>query len=192
MHVDLLELPYFDGISMDGLVSIVDLMAPVQFEAGAVIVPQGVAPPPLFIATHGRVLITKRAPDGKERSLAELQSPTLFGEIELFCQIPAVCTAKAVTPVSAFSLDRPTYDRLFASCHPGIMQFTFNVARVACHRLAIADEMLAQVLDGEDLIKLRASVWGKRDDKQRDWANTTGAFERPARLDDPSGGNSKG
>src|SRR5204862_1778331 len=99
-HVDLLELPYFEGISMDGLVSLVDLMKPITFEEGQTVVEEGDrGPQPLYIATAGKVLVSKRGPDGKERALAELESPTLFGEIELFCQIPPVCSAKAVSRV---------------------------------------------------------------------------------------------
>ena len=40
---------------------------------------------------------------------------------------------------------------VFEARDPVLLRFTFNVARVACHRLAVADELLAQVLDGEDL-----------------------------------------
>lgn len=179
MHVDLLELPYFEGISIDDLVSLVDLLAPVQFEAGDTIVREGdTQPQPLFIATQGRVMIKKRAPDGRERNLAELSSPTLFGEIELFCGIPPVCSAHATTRVSAFTLDRPTFDQLFADRHSGIVTFTFNVARVASHRLAVADAMLARVLEAEDLCKLRRHVFASMNDGQMDWSDTTGVFRR--------------
>ena len=178
-HIDLLELPYFEGISMDELVSLVDLMRPVQFQAGDVIVREGgESPQALFIATSGRILIEKRGRDGADRSLAELSAPTLFGEIELFCQIPPVCTSKAVSKVAAFTLGRPAFDELFAKGHPALLRFTFNVARVACHRLAIADEMLAQVLTGDDLIKLRQAVFARMDPDDRA-GRTTGSFRRP-------------
>src|SRR5262245_45167293 len=134
-HVDLLELPYFEGISIDALVSLVDLMEPRKFSRGAVIVNEGgPGPTPLYIATTGRVLISKHAPDDRPRALAELDSPTLFGEIELFCQIPPVATASALTEVSAFALTRETYERLFSAHHQALLRFTYNVARVACHR----------------------------------------------------------
>ena len=115
-HIDLLELPYFEGISMEGLVALVDLMRPHQFPEGHVIVQEGErGAQPLYIATSGKIMITKIAPGGHQRNLADLESPTLFGEIELFCQIPPVCSARALTNVSAFSLDRPTFDSLFGS-----------------------------------------------------------------------------
>lgn len=179
-HVDLLELPYFQGISMDALVALVDLMEPRTFEPGATIVTEGdVTPQSLFIATSGRVVVSKRTPDGRERNLAELDSPTLFGEIELFCEIPAVATARAASPVSAFALTRHTFVRLFEAKHPGLMLFIFNVARVSCHRLAVSDELLAQVLEGEDLVEMRRAVFARRSASDSPWPRTTGAFRLP-------------
>lgn len=178
-HVDLLELPYFEGISMDALVSLVDLMEPRKFEAGHLIVREGdTAPQPLYIAVTGKVDITKRTDTGEERRFAELIAPTLFGEIELFCQIPPVASARAMTPVSAFALTRATFDRLFEACHPALTRFTFNVARVACHRLAIADEIMARHLRDEDLVDTRRAVFNSMVDKQS-WPSQTGAFKRP-------------
>ena len=177
-HIDLLELPYFEGISIDALVSLVDLMNPVQFPAGETIVKEGdQSPQALFIATSGTLLITKADPGGKQRELAKLGAPTLFGEIELFCQIRPVCTAKALTPIAAFKLDRPTFDQLFKAKNTALMQFTFNVARVACHRLAIADELLAQAFEDKDLITMREAVWSRMT-SGADLSNTTGIFKR--------------
>ena len=178
-HVDLLELPYFEGITIDDMVTLVDMMAPGQYEAGEIIVREDeMPPPPLYISTRGNLEITKRGPDGEERPLAELVSPTLFGEIELFCQIPAVATARAIERVSLFSLTRSDFDRLFDASHPAATRFAFNVARVICHRLAIADEMLARVLGGEDLVKLRQVVFANLATRDG-WSRTTGAFKRP-------------
>ena len=174
-HIDLLTLPYFDGITEEDLVSLVDTMEPRQFKAGEIICTEGDPPPPLYIATSGSVEILKRGPDGKSRVLAELESPTLFGEIELFCQIPAVSTARAVYRVSAFVLSRTAFDRMFKASHPALMRFTLNVASVTCARLTIADEMLTHMLDSADLAKLRQMVFAQHAQKDG-WDRTTGVF----------------
>lgn len=161
---------------MDGLVSLVDLMEPADFEAGHVIVEEnGEGIPSLYIATAGRLRISKLAPDGTPCDLAELSAPTIFGEIEFFCGIPPVCTAKAVSRLAAFRLNRQTFDDLFEAKHPALLQFTFNMARVACHRLAIADEMLADRLSGEDLVEMRKSVFS-RVGASSHTSRTTGVF----------------
>ncbi|MEE8408710.1 MAG: cyclic nucleotide-binding domain-containing protein [Myxococcota bacterium] len=178
-----MDLPYFEGITANDLVALVDLMEPHQYAPDEVIVREGdEGPSPLYIATAGQVEITKLAPDGTERRLAELDSPTIFGEIELFCQIPNVATTRALSPVAAFSLSRPAFDAQFDAGHPAITRFTLNVARVACHRLAIADGMLARMLGGEDLVQLRRLAFAsmaKSDDDRL--SRTTGFFKRPRR-----------
>jgi CRP-like cAMP-binding protein len=178
-HIDLLELPYFDGISIDAVVSLIDRMEPRNFAPGAVIMQEAEGgPPALYIATSGRVAIAKKNPSQPaERTLAELDSPTLFGEIEIFCHLPPVTTVRALTPVCTFRLTRTTFDTLLAEGHPALMSFSFNVARVACHRLAIADELLASLMGGEDLVKMRHAVFNRMAGGH--WSRTTGVFKKP-------------
>ena len=177
-HVDLLDLPYFQGISLDDVTSLVDVMEPREFQPGQTILEEGEGPPPpLFIATYGDVVITKRAKGGHQRLLAELHSPTLFGEVELFCQIPPVATARAGSRLNCFALSKEKYHALYDARHPAVVAFTFNVARVACHRLAVADAMLAQILDDEDLVTLRRHVFAEM--HHDEWHQITGTFRRP-------------
>ena len=177
-HIDLLELPYFQGISVPDLVALVDTMRPTQFEADQIIVREHERIP-LYIATSGRLVVTKQAnPEQEPATLAELEGPTIFGEIELFCQLPAITTIRSLTPVSAFILTRETFDRLYARRDQAIMQFVFNVARVACHRLAIADEIMARCLDRNDITSVRAAIL-KRMTDDGNLTTTTGAFRIP-------------
>ncbi len=179
-HVDLLELPYFQGISIDAVVSLVDELEPRSFEAGSIIMAEG-APtvPMLYIATAGTVRVSKKNARGENCHLADLEAPTLFGDIELLCEIDPVATYEAMTRISAFQLSQATFAELFHDRHPALLKFTLNVARVTCHRLAIADEMLAEVLDNKDLATLREKVFART--RSPDWLRTTGAFRRPVR-----------
>lgn len=181
-HIDLLELPYFEGISIDYLVALVDMMKPEQFHAKEVILREGEpTPPKLFIATSGTLVITKHAKEGECR-LAELRGPTIFGEVELFCAIPPAATVTASTEVSAFSLPRPTFLQLVSAQHPAIVRFCFNVARVACHRLAVADHMIATVMGPEDLISLRRTTIEELNPDPL-WSQITGVFRGIRNLD---------
>jgi CRP-like cAMP-binding protein len=159
-HIDLLELPYFTGIPIDAVVSLIDAMAPCAFASGETIFLQG-APdiPPLLIATVGRIGIVKRrepgtAPDA-EHMVAQLQAPTVLGEVELFCRTPAVATARALTAVQAFALSPATFERLFAAGHPGLLRFVLNMAKVACLRLVATDALLCTLMADADVSAVR-------------------------------------
>src|SRR5690606_8740092 len=132
-----------------------------QFLANQIIFQQGAsAPPPLYIATHGPVVLTKTDESGKIHNLAQLQAPTVFGEIGFFCQTSPFITATALGDVAAFSLSRKVFDELIALNHPATMRFVHNLARVVCHRLAVADEMLTEMVrDGDDLAALRKTIF---------------------------------
>lgn len=178
-HIDLLELPYFEGISLDDVAALVDRMEPCYFPAGSVIITEGDTPPlSLYIVTAGRILISKRSPDGTDHPLSEPNCPTLFGEVELLCQFPAIGTVRAVTPVSAFTLSPATFTQLMEQQNVTLLRFIYNVARVVCHRLAIADELLVQLLRDEDLAVMRARLFTK-DGRESTWTRTTGVFKRP-------------
>ena len=178
-HIDLLELPYFQGISIDSLVGLIDVLHPTQFKPGTTIIRQNQSsPPPLYIITRGQVTIVKQLRQGEERTLAQLNAPTLVGEIELFCQLPPISNVRAVNKVSAFELNRSTFNELFQKRNSAIIQFTFNAARVACHRLALADEMLARSKNEKDLVQLRDSIFSKMS-REQDLSETTGAFRIP-------------
>ena len=175
-HIDLLELPYFQGIAIDSLVELIDVLKPAEFAPNVAIIQQNQsAPPPLYIITRGQVTIVKTLANGEERTLAELNAPTLVGEVELFCQLSPVASVRTQGKVSAFELNRTTFNSLFKAQNPAIMQFTFNVARVACHRLALADEMLARSMNENNLVQLRHSVYSTMSEEQ-DLTTTTGAF----------------
>ncbi len=175
-HVDLLELPYFDGIDIDTLISLVDRMNPVRFPPGHTLFHEDQTNlSALYIVTRGQLELLKRAPDGPMR-LAALHAPTLLGEVELFTQVPAVATVRTLTEIDSFALSREAFETLMDEHHPAMLRFTYNVARVACHRLAVADTMLARKLGAVDLAELRRQIFGTNDDLRS--ATTTGSFFR--------------
>lgn len=175
-HVDLLELPYFEGIDIDTLISLVDRMNPVRFPPGHDLIAENQPEVgTLYIVTRGQLELLKRADDGPLR-LGTLNAPTLIGEIELFTQVPAVATVRTLSEIDSFALSREAFDSLMGEAHPAMLQFTYNVARVACHRLAVADTMLAKKLGAVDLAELRRQIFGNNDRLRA--ATTTGSFFR--------------
>jgi CRP-like cAMP-binding protein len=146
-HIDLLEMPYFEGIDIGDLVSLIDAMVPRQFAAGEHIITQGDAQvPPLYIVTKGLIDIVQQSPGGAPCLLAQHQGPTLIGEVELFLARSPSNTVKAITQVSAFVLEREVFAALRAKNHPALGPFLFHVAQVACDRLVHSDHMVVQAL----------------------------------------------
>lgn len=153
-HIDLLELPYFEGIDIGDLVSLIDAMKPRQFAAGQHLIVEGDAVfPPLYIVTKGLVDITQKNPDtpsGSPCLLAQHAGPTLVGEVELFLARSPVNSVQAITQVSTFVLERDVFAALRAAKHPALLPFLFHVAQVACDRLVHSDGMVVRALGLHD------------------------------------------
>jgi len=153
-HIDLLELPYFTGIDIGDLVSLIDAMKPRQFAAGECLIVEGAAQyPPLYIITKGLIDITQinpEAPKGPPCLLAQHEGPTLIGEVELFLARSPISTVRAITQVSTFVLERDVFAALREQKHPALLPFLFHVAQVACARLVHSDQMVVRALGGHD------------------------------------------
>lgn len=153
-HIDLLELPYFEGIDIGDLVSLIDAMKPRQFAAGQHLIVEGdEAYPPLYIITKGLVDITQKNPDvpsGAPCLLAQHAGPTVVGEVEMFLARRPVSSVQAITQVSTFVLERDVLTALRAAKHPALLPFLFHVAQVACDRLVNSDKMVVQALGLHD------------------------------------------
>lgn len=151
-HIDLLELPYFEGIDIGDLVSLIDAMQPRQFATGEHLIAEGnTQPVPLFIITKGMVDVTQIDPRDKKGPpclLAQHTGPTLVGEVELFLACPPVSSVTAITQVSTFVLEPAVLAALRANRHPGLPSFLFHVAQVACTRLVHSDHMMVRALSG--------------------------------------------
>lgn len=149
-HIDLLEMPYFEGIDIGDLVSLIDAMKPRQFAAGQNIITEGdPVVPPLYIVTTGFIDVTRKTPEGAQGApclLAQYQGPTLIGEVELFLSRPPANTVKAITQVSTFVLERDVLAALRTQHHPALGPFLFHVAQVACDRLVHCEHMVVQAL----------------------------------------------
>lgn len=153
-HIDLLELPYFEGIDIGDLVSLIDAMQPRQFATGQHLITEGdPGPVPLFIVTKGMIDVTQkdaRVPDAPPCLLAQHAGPTLVGEVELFLARPPVSSVRAITQVSTFVLEPQVFSALRAARHPALMPFLFHVAQVACTRLVNSDHMMVRALGGHE------------------------------------------
>lgn len=153
-HIDLLELPYFEGIDIGDLVSLIDAMQPRQFSTGQLLIDEGDKNlVPLFIITKGLVDVTQK--DGKQNQgapclLAQHSAPTLVGEVELFLAQPPVSSVRAITQVSTFVLEPRVLEALRAQRHPALLPFLFHVAQVACARLVHSDHMMMRALRHHD------------------------------------------
>lgn len=107
-----------------------------QFQPGEKLLAEGTATNGLFIVVEGQVRVMKKDPGGNDREIAELEGPTVLGELELISDEPGMATAQAVSAVRALVLPTEAFEKLVNDGDSVATKITRNIARVVIHRLS--------------------------------------------------------
>lgn len=115
----------FKGFSADVLHTIVPLLTPCAFEAGALIFLKGEDSDSLYIIRKGEVEISVSSSEGKVILLGSLANGDVFGEIGLLDKKSRTANVTAKTDVSLFRLSSTDFDKITKSFgHAELMALT--------------------------------------------------------------------
>eukprot|EP00007_Cunea_sp_BSH-02190019_P001746 CAMPEP_0174233310 /NCGR_PEP_ID=MMETSP0417-20130205/3386_1 /TAXON_ID=242541 /ORGANISM="Mayorella sp, Strain BSH-02190019" /LENGTH=308 /DNA_ID=CAMNT_0015311497 /DNA_START=177 /DNA_END=1103 /DNA_ORIENTATION=- len=104
------KVPILSSMVRYDRLKVADLLEPVTFEKGAVILTEGDAGSTFYIIEDGSVVCTQKYDDGKEGELCRLSSGDYFGERALIKDEPRAATVKALETTHCLALSRETFD----------------------------------------------------------------------------------
>jgi CRP-like cAMP-binding protein len=114
-------VPLFEGLSLDDILSVDEIMFRKDFGAGETIVAQGDPGTSLFVLYSGTAAV--RLGQGESAKLVtELQAGSYFGEMTLFDDQPRSASVVAQTNCTLLSLDRDRFRTLVAQRPIVLMQ----------------------------------------------------------------------
>ena len=142
-HVQGLE----DGLSRAELEKLRELLSPAECAEGERLCTEGTAPSGLYIIREGVVSVTKKDNSGEDRCLANIEAPTVIGEVEFINHGESVATVTAATDLKADLLSLENFDRLHELGPMGGAKFVRNIARILVRRLEHANTLYADVVD---------------------------------------------
>jgi CRP-like cAMP-binding protein len=116
--------PLFAGIDPETTAGLIDAMAPVRLQRGAVLFREGEPGDRFFIVTSGKMKLGRGVADGRENLLAVLGPGEMIGELTLFDPGPRTATATAVSDAE-----------LSALSHAELITWIENNPQVAKHLL---------------------------------------------------------
>lgn len=96
----------------------------------------------LYVIGEGRVRISARTPDGEDAPLAEVGPGECLGVVSLVGQGKRLCSATAVTPVSALELRQVDFQRLLSQKPQACLKLLLNALAEMGRRLADNQESL--------------------------------------------------
>lgn len=140
------EIPVFEGLQFHRLEELSGWLKRQAYGAGAVILSEGDPPNGLYVLSKGTVDVIKGS-GPHAVCLAELQGPSVFGEIGLLTHAPRTATIRARTEVTTGWLDREHFDALLADNNVTALHFAVNLGRIGAQRLISALEKISVLAD---------------------------------------------
>ena len=113
--------------------------------AGHALVNEGDRPSGLMLLLQGKVEIFKHGPDGQRQSLANIDAPTLLGEMSLITERPASATVMAVAECELQLLTKVQFQRLIAADNIAAYKLVVIIAGVLAERLARLDRKVIEL-----------------------------------------------
>ena len=133
------EMVVFDHLTDDDVHSILRRTKAVSYDAGAIIVEEGVVGNALYLVEEGVVDVLKSTGKGLHQ-IARLEAKTVFGEMGLVSGNASSARIVAVSPVKAQVLSRADLLDLIRNGEGATAKLLFNLARVLASRLRYLDE----------------------------------------------------
>jgi CRP-like cAMP-binding protein len=113
--------------------------------AGHALVNEGDRPSGLMLLLQGKVEVLKHGPDGQRQSLANIDAPTLLGEMSLITDRPASATVMAVAECELQLLTKAQFQRLIAADNIAAYKLVVIIAGVLAERLARLDRKVIEL-----------------------------------------------
>ena len=106
--------PLFKGFTDTGLQILAGIATERAFPKGVPLFVENMIGESLFILAEGRVKISSKSPNGEDVFLGELGPGDYLGELALLQQSQRLCTATAMSGVSAVELRHADFQKLLA------------------------------------------------------------------------------
>jgi len=128
----------FGGMLKEQIENIIPLMEEEKFKPEDLIITEGRPNDKIYFVIEGRAAVIKR-----DIVLAHFDEGDAFGEMEVLDIMPAVCSIKALTPLTAMSVSNKALRTIYNMDVKIFALIIMNLARDLSRRLRKMDEKLA-------------------------------------------------
>ena len=138
--------PLFDGLADVELAELAALTTPWTAVAGDILFRQGDRGDQLLVLSSGRLDVTVRLPDGRERSIGSIAPGEIVGELALLGGDRRIATVRASADSSGVALARETFELLRLQLRPVARTVVRRIGEVALRRLVTRYSAIASGL----------------------------------------------
>jgi CRP/FNR family cyclic AMP-dependent transcriptional regulator len=130
----------FTGLPVNDLLACAALFGEARYAKGEMLFQCGELGSRLFIVAEGRVRLSIAAEDGRELSFRHATAGEMLGEIAAFDGGQRSADAKALTPVTAYTLDRSAFHDLLSRT-----QISAKIIEFLCRRIRETSSQLESI-----------------------------------------------
>lgn len=168
------KIPLCQGLTAAERTEVAAICERVRFESDEKLIVEGRRSRDMFAVLSGRVRVCKCDDNGKERTLAELGSQTILGELGLVLDTPRTATVVAIDPTEVLKFDGTTILECIAANRLFVYKMAFNVLRYTASRFEDLNRetlrMMEEAEEGEnDTALMVDDVTRLRDKLFREW-----------------------
>jgi diguanylate cyclase (GGDEF)-like protein len=184
-HVDI-----FSMLSESEMEDVLDSLHAIEFDEGETIFTEGDTGNTLFIVVYGKISISIRLTDGREREIAEFAAGDFFGEMSIFENAPRSATCRTKGESALLYLQKEDFMKLIQD-HPYIaIKIMYRMLNITSQRLRDTGEFLSDmVMWGEKAAKRAVTdeltgMYNRRflDDALEDYIRSSGSRAKPLSL----------
>jgi len=161
-HVEILSL-----LAQGELDIVLSILRKIQVDEGEIIFREGDKGSTLYIVLSGKISISIRLTDGREKEIAELTSGNFFGEMSIFENAPRSATCRTKEKSLLYVLHKNDFMKLIGE-HPYIaIKIMYRMLNSTSQRLRGTGEFLSDMV-----------LWGQRARKRAITDEMTGLYNR--------------
>lgn len=147
------EIPLFRRLDPEERAELEELLEPAYFDAGEAIFEEGGPEEWLFVLTSGTVEVHKRVLPGRGQLLAEMDAPTVVGEMGLLTEPVAAASVVARTSIEAHGIKREEFLRMLDANSLAACKVVYEIGKTLAERMAKTDDSVSDIighLEGHD------------------------------------------
>jgi len=144
-------IPLFGTLAPSEAGEILSISKLLRVKKGVTVVQEGDEGTAMYLLVEGKVSVVKSLQGGDTTQLAELDAPTVFGEMSLIDHAPRSASVITLMESVLFQVDLASFNKLRDSFRPAAFKVLRAIAPTLCQRLRQVNDRIGQFFKNPDV-----------------------------------------
>ncbi len=140
-------VPMFRSLTSGELEAIVAISQLFRVREGTLLIREGEEARAMYVLVEGKVRVFKQIASGDKTVLADLEAPSVFGEMALIDRAPRSAHVGTLSDAILYQVDLKEFNRLRDEMHPGAYKILRELAMTLCGRVRAVGERIGRFFD---------------------------------------------